>query len=142
MATIQSPVLQNTKRAAEPMFPVWDLAGVKHLMTQPNINDKVRHCGWYQKDPSYLVAQAQAMQARAAGILAAADQARQAPATPTPEAAAQPVDDGSLPRLTGLRKELSDAGGIPDPTWGVARLQQAIDAKKAGVPLPADPEDE
>jgi hypothetical protein len=143
MSNITSPVLQTSRRAADPVYPVWDLEGVKHMMTQPNINDKVRHCGWYQKDPASLMAQALSMKARAEALVAAAQRSQAAPGAP--ESAAQPAaagDDGAMPRLTALRKELSDAGGIPDPTWGVAKLEQAIAAKKAGVPMPKDADDD
>lgn len=139
MSNITSPVLQNSKRPAEPTYPVWDLEGNKHQMTRQNINDKVRHCGWYQRDPSYMVEQARIMQERAAGMLAAAAKTAGAPV----ETAVQPTAaQEAVPQLTLLRKALSDAGGIPDPTWGVARLEAAIAAKKAGVPLPKDPDDD
>jgi hypothetical protein len=46
-----------------------------------------------------------------------------------------------LPRLDALRKQLTDLGGIPDPGWGLKRLQQVVDATKAGLPVPVDPDD-
>lgn len=141
MSNITSPVLQTSKRPADPTYPVWDLDGNRHMMTQQNINDKVRHCGWYQKDPASLMTQALAMKARAESLIAAAGKV-QADGQTQPAAAAASVEDGAMPRLTTLRKELSDAGGIPDPTWGVAKLEQAIAAKKAGVAMPKDEDDE
>lgn len=138
---IPVPQIQNNARAPEEKFPVWSPEGEKHMHTRQNINDLVRHLGWYQRDPIYLVEQARKMQAHAENILAAAARAASGAAAPAALGAAAPVDH-ITPRLTMLRKELSDAGGIPDPTWGAVKLEQAIAAKKAGVPMPKDPEDE
>lgn len=141
MSAITSPPIQNnSRRAAAPTFPVWSPSGEMQMHTRENINDLVRHLGWFQKDPIYLVEQANRMKAHAESVLAAAGKV--APGTGTaPQATAQ-QNEAATPRLTVLRKELSDAGGIPDPTWGVAKLEQALVAAKAGVPLPKDAEDE
>lgn len=145
-------------------YAVWSPTGEMFMHTREVINDLVRHgtfvptgavgadgkpemvkLPWTLTDPTM----ANAKIAQRAQVLQAALAAK--PAQPGVAAShinpLAPARDGEealavLPRLDALRKQVSDLGVAPDPTWGVARMEAIVNAKKAGLPLPSDPEDE
>lgn len=160
------PVM-NSARPVAAQYPVFHPDGHMEMHPREVINDLVRHGTWCdtgEKGPDgkpvmvklpWSLADPSATNARALARaqVAAAAASRAANGPPPGVIASQlnPLDPakgnetalGVLPVLDALRKQLADDFGIAaDPTWGKAKLQAVIDAKKAGLPVPADSDDE
>lgn len=153
----------NAGRPQSTTYPVWSPQGEMFMRTREQINDLVRHgtlvptgnthadgkpelvkLPWTLSDPT--LANAKVLQRAQVLAAAAATRAAQPGVAASHINPLAPPRDGEeplqvLPRLDALRKQLSDLGVAPDPTWGVVRMESIVAAKKAGLPVPADPED-
>lgn len=160
IATMPVRPVMNSARPQAVKYPVWHPDGSMEMHPREVINDLVRHGTWCdtgEKNPDGSAVKvklpwtlndpsaANLRERQRAQVAAAA--ARRPGVTASHLNPLAPAREGEealdvMPQLDALRKQLSDLGVAPDPSWGKARLQAAIDAKKAGLPLPKDPDDD
>jgi hypothetical protein len=135
----------KAKRPEPPKFPVWAPDGHMEMHPREVINDLVRH-GTIVEDPNTGARVRMPWTTRDPknGSGPSPAELRRISASTASDAPPSRVNDRvPTPRLDALRKELSELGVAPDPTWGIRQLEQAIAAKKAGQAVPKnDDEDE
>lgn len=107
-APAERPIIAGRKQKPEQLFPVWSPAGVKEEHTRPNCNDLIRFHGYTDYDPAAHSAQSVNQVAEQMGVQLA-----------------KPVN----PQLNALRSMALELGITVDPTWGLRKLKEMIDAQ-------------